>query len=103
MIEVVNIYKQEGRFNVMQTGKHVQTAVMKLDAGQQSSAQPNSHPGSEQMLLVLEGTVTAEINGEQQTLTSGDVVIVPEGAPHRFINDSGERCVTFTSYSPPDY
>ncbi len=36
-------------------------------------------------------------------MKAGDVVIIPPGVKHKFINSGEEPAVTFNVYSPPEY
>lgn len=77
--------------------------MMRLGPGRSSGPKGNEHPSSEQVLLVLEGEVMAEIGGERATLRKGDVVIVPAGAAHRFVNHGASAALTLNVYAPPAY
>lgn len=90
-------------FSVLQTSERLQSAMMTLQPGQSSGQAGNEHPESEQLLLVLEGEVEAEIGGERATLQAGDVVIVPQRAEHIFRNTGSVPAVTFNVYGPPAY
>ena len=57
---------------------------MNLAPGEASGDRPEAHRGSDQVLLVLEGEVMAEVAEEKARLRQGDVVIVPAGVDHRF-------------------
>jgi mannose-6-phosphate isomerase-like protein (cupin superfamily) len=98
-----NIGSAKRGFGVLQTGRAVQTAVMTLAPGEASGDYGNEHPKSEQVLLVLEGRLVAEIGGRRHTMKQGDVVVVPRAVPHRFRNASSRRAVTFSVYAPPAY
>ena len=76
---------------------------MTLAPGQDSGPKGNEHPDSEQVLLVLDGEVTAQIGDERHKLTRGQSVIVPLGASHRFVNKGTAPAVTFNVYAPPAY
>jgi mannose-6-phosphate isomerase-like protein (cupin superfamily) len=76
---------------------------MNLPPGEASGEKAESHPESDQVLLVLEGEVIAEIAEEKTRLRKGDVVIVPVGTPHRFANEGTEPASTFSVYAPPAY
>jgi mannose-6-phosphate isomerase-like protein (cupin superfamily) len=102
-MKIQNIREHQHFFEVLQTAKASQTAIMVLRPGQESGEKGNEHPKSEQVLFVVDGTVEAEINDERATLQSGDVVIVPAKAAHRFWNDSDAAAVTFNVYTPPAY
>lgn len=103
VMDVTNTDEADDWFSVLQTGKKVQTALMTLAPGQSSGEEAEAHKKSEQVLLVLEGEVQAEIEGEKRLMQRGDVVLIPSGARHKFSNLSRKRCVTFNTYSPPEY
>jgi mannose-6-phosphate isomerase-like protein (cupin superfamily) len=98
-----NINKATGSFEILQATEHSQTAVMRLNAGEASSDQLNTHPKSDQILMVIAGELTAEIEGEKSTMNTGDVVIVPAGAKHRFTNSGSSPALAFSAYAPPAY
>ncbi|HWB58192.1 MAG TPA: cupin domain-containing protein [Chthoniobacteraceae bacterium] len=100
---VNNILKPHSGFEILQTTLLSQSAVMDLAPGESSSKEPNSHPLSDQTVVVLQGMVSAEIDGKKLILHKGDSVTVPAGARHRFVNISGELVTTFNVYSPPAY
>ena len=56
---------------------------MTLKAGGHSSEETNVHEKSDQVLLVMEGQVHAEIGKEKRTLRAGDVCLIPAGTPHQ--------------------
>jgi len=102
-MKLCNIRDSGEFFRVLLTSKKSQVATMTLAPGKSSGPKGNEHPKSEQVLFVVEGEVLAEIGGEKQTLRKGDVVIVPEGADHRFVNHGGSTAVTLNLYAPPAY
>ena len=98
-----NIDKVADGFGVLENGQQLQTAVMVLDSGEESGPLGNEHPDSEQVLYVVDGLVEGEIDGKHFSMTTGDSVIVPPGAAHRFVNRSMDRAVTFNVYAPKAY
>jgi mannose-6-phosphate isomerase-like protein (cupin superfamily) len=90
-------------FKVLQTSRKSQTAIMTLAPGESSGPKGNEHPKSEQTLLVLEGEILADIGSKKRTLRKGDIVIVPPGVEHRFVNHGGSPAITFNVYAPPAY
>ena len=90
-------------FHVLQTTKQSQLAVMKLEPGQSSGEKGNEHPDSDQVLIVLEGEVIAEVGTQQSRLTRGQAVIVPAGTSHQFRNEGKAPAVTWNVYAPPAY
>ena len=102
-MNVANIHTARQWFEVLQTTKHCQTAVMTLSPSGQSSEEMNVHAKSDQVLLVVEGEVRAEVEGEKRLLKAGDVCVVPAGTKHRFENAGKGRALTFNVYTPPEY
>jgi mannose-6-phosphate isomerase-like protein (cupin superfamily) len=100
---ISNIHDAKHWFEVLQTEEHSQTAVMVLTAGGNSSEEMNVHQKSDQVLLLVEGELHAEVGGVKRTMKAGDSCIVPAGTPHRFENHGKGRAVTFNVYSPPEY
>lgn len=102
-MNVRNIGDAKDWFEVLQTSAQAQTALMTLKPGGASGSEPDAHEKSEQVLLVLEGEVEAEVAGEKRSLGKGDCVIVPAGTPHRFANRSEKVAVAFSVYAPSEY
>ena len=98
-----NINHERSSFAVLENGRQVQTAAMILHSGEESGPLGNEHPRSEQVLYLVEGLLEAEIDGQHFTMSAGDSVIVPNDAPHRFVNRSMDRAVTFNVYAPKAY
>jgi mannose-6-phosphate isomerase-like protein (cupin superfamily) len=98
-----NISDAGSGFDVLSTSERTQTAMMTLAPGESSSEKPNTHKSSDQVLLVLEGELRAEVGDAQMSLGRGDVVIVPAGTLHKFTNRGKAKAVTFNTYSPPEY
>jgi mannose-6-phosphate isomerase-like protein (cupin superfamily) len=102
-MKVKNIRDASNWFEVLQTSKRTQTAMMTLKPGKSSGSEPEGHTESDQVLLVLEGQVEGKIADETVTLREGDVIVIPAGTRHKFSNRSSADAVTFNTYSPPEY
>jgi mannose-6-phosphate isomerase-like protein (cupin superfamily) len=85
---------------VLQSAEGSRTSVVNLSPGEASAEVPNGRPGSDQVLLVLDGEVIAEIEDEKARMQRGDVVIVPDGARRRFRNDTTAPARTLCVYTP---
>lgn len=90
-------------FHLLETTLRLQTATMLLRYGEATGETPEAHPRSDQSVLLIQGTVKAEIGPDQFTLRAGDSVIVPAGVKHRFHNAEREAALAFTVYGPPAY
>ena len=98
-----NVHQFGDWFEVMTETSRSQVAMMRLNPGQASGENPESHPHSDQILLVLEGEVEGEIGGERRVLKKGEFVLVVAGTLHRFVNKGQKTALTFNVYAPPAY
>ena len=90
-------------FEVLQTSKRTQTAVMTLGPGKKTGRQAEAHEKSDQVLLMLSGKLSGVVGPEEVELKKGDVLLIRAGTPHRFRNPGQQRAVTFNVYSLPEY
>jgi mannose-6-phosphate isomerase-like protein (cupin superfamily) len=70
-MNVANVRDASSWFQVLQTTKQSQTAMMTLPAEGQSSEEMNVHEKSDQILLVIEGELNAVVNGQSRVLKQG--------------------------------
>jgi mannose-6-phosphate isomerase-like protein (cupin superfamily) len=102
-MNVTNISEAKEWFEVLQTGERSQTTMMTLAPADATGDKAEAHEKSDQVLLILEGELTGEVSDQRPHLKKGDVIIVPAGAKHRFVNRAKKPAVTFNVYSPPAY
>jgi mannose-6-phosphate isomerase-like protein (cupin superfamily) len=102
-MEIINIGKAREWFEVLQTSERSQTAMMTLEPGDATGARAEAHEKSDQILLMLDGELTGEVGDQHPNLKKGDVIIIPAGVRHRFVNRAAKPAVTFNVYSPPAY
>ena len=102
-MNVRNIGEATAWFEVLQTTKRTQIAMMRLKPGRSSGSHKEGHRSSDQVLLVLEGEVEGEIADDTITLRKGDVIVIPADTKHKFTNRASVDAVTFNTYSPPEY
>src|SRR5205823_10281852 len=102
-MNVTNISDAKEWFEVLQTAERSQTAMMTLAPGDATGQKAEAHKKSDQVLLMLEGELTGEVGDERPHLKKGDVIIIPAGVKHRFVNRAAKPAVTFNVYSPPAY
>ena len=50
------------------------------------------HARDDETLYIIEGELTAVIEGEPRRLTAGETVFLPRGIPHQLMNMSGSPC-----------
>jgi mannose-6-phosphate isomerase-like protein (cupin superfamily) len=85
-MDVTNIEKAKDWFEVLQTGERSQTAIMTLAPGDATGDKAEAHEKSDQVLLILDGELTGEVGDQRPHLKKGDVIIIPAGMKHRFVN-----------------
>jgi mannose-6-phosphate isomerase-like protein (cupin superfamily) len=102
-MNVTNISEAKDWFEVLQTGERSQTAMMTLAPGDATGDKAEAHEKSDQVLLMLDGELTGEVGDERPHLKKGDVIIIPAGVKHRFVNRARKPAVTFNVYSLPAY
>jgi len=54
-------------------------------------------------LTFTSGTGRATIAGKDQDVKAGDLVIVPAGTPHQFVNTGPTPLLLYTVYSPAEH
>lgn len=86
-------------FKILETTDRSQLAVMVLADGEVSGEFGNEHPDSDQIVVVLQGSGRARVRDETVNLQTGDVLVVPAGAPHQVIGPN--RTLNF--YAPVAY
>lgn len=60
----------------------------------------NTHKG-DQLIYVIDGTVTARVSGKEQDLKAGDLLMIPAGALHT-LRTGSEPMFGFTVFAPPE-
>lgn len=56
------------------------------------------HDGSDEIVVLLEGSIDHDVGAETLTLGAGDVLIVPAGIPHRAVNTGETEAVMIVAY-----
>ena len=86
---------------VLWTGRHTQLVVMTIPPGGEIGAEV--HEENDQILTFVSGVGKAYVAGETEDVEPGDVVVVPAGTEHNFVNDGPNPLVLYTVYGPPDH
>ena len=82
------------------TGQHSQVVVMTLQPGEDIGEE--THEG-DQILFFIEGKGEAVLDGEFSPVWPNDMVFVPAGTLHNFINTGGLKLRLVTTYAPPEH
>ena|SRR3989304_5851433 len=87
---------------VVYTGQHTQLVLMCLLPNEDIGME--IHEIVDQFLRIEEGEGKVIMNGKEQTVKDGDVIIVPAGTQHNVVNTSSEKHLKlYTLYSPPHH
>lgn len=57
----------------------------------------------DQILTFTSGTGLAQVGGREQAVKAGDLVIVPAGTRHQFLNTGSTPLLLYTVYSPAEH
>jgi mannose-6-phosphate isomerase-like protein (cupin superfamily) len=86
---------------VLWTGKHTQLVIMTIPPGGEIGEEV--HEDIDQILTFVSGTGEARVGGQKRSVSQGDLVAVPAGRKHNFINTGPNPLVLYTVYGPPEH
>jgi len=82
---------------------HLEVFAGELDVGGSTGEQPYAHGDSEELFVVVSGTVQLELGGELFELGRGDSIDYRSSTPHRVSNTGQELAEVMWIVSPPSY
>ena len=85
---------------VLWTGKHTQLVVMTIPPGGEIGEEVHE---VDQILTFVSGVGKAVVSGETRNVAQGDLVVVPAGRKHNFVNAGPNPMVLYTVYGPPEH
>ena len=83
------------------TGPHSQVVLMSVEPG--SEIGEEVHDDVDQVLVFVEGTGEAVLEGQASGVEPGSLVFVPAGTRHNFVNRGDTALKLYTVYSPPEH
>ena len=83
------------------TGPHSQVVVMALQPGEEIGEEV--HEDADQILLFVEGTGEAILDGAHHAVSAEQLVLVPGGTRHNFVNTGDGPLRLVTIYAPPEH
>ena len=86
---------------VLWTGEHSQLVIMTIPPGGEIGEEV--HEDVDQILTFVSGTGKAIISGSEKVVAQGDLVVVPAGKKHNFLNEGPNPLVLYTVYGPPEH
>lgn len=86
---------------VLYTDERLQLVVMSLIAGEEIGEEVHD---KDQFLRVEEGEGKAILDGKEEMISDGSVIIVPAGVRHNIVNTStSDAMKLYTLYVPPEH
>jgi mannose-6-phosphate isomerase-like protein (cupin superfamily) len=86
---------------VLWTGAHTQLVVMTIPPGGEIGEEV--HETNDQLLTFISGVGEAMVDDERRQVVAGDLVVVPAGHKHNFVNTGPQPLVLYTVYGPPEH
>jgi mannose-6-phosphate isomerase-like protein (cupin superfamily) len=85
---------------VLWTGEHTQLVIMTIPPGGEIGEEVHE---VDQILTFVSGTAQAIVGGQKKNVAQGDLVVVPAGKKHNFVNNGVNPLVLYTVYGPPEH
>jgi transcriptional regulator with XRE-family HTH domain len=82
---------------------HLEVFAGELEVDGSTGAEPYAHGDSEELFVVLSGTVQLELGGELFDLEPGDSIDYRSSTPHRVSNTGQDLAEVMWIISPPSY
>jgi len=82
---------------------HLEVFAGELEVDGSTGAEPYAHGDSEELFVVLSGTVQLELGGELFELEPGDSIDYRSSTPHRVSNTGQDLAEVMWIISPPSY
>jgi mannose-6-phosphate isomerase-like protein (cupin superfamily) len=99
---IATVAEQSADFRrVLWTGDHAQLVIMTIPPGGEIGEEV--HEDTDQILTFVSGTGEAVVAGETRKVVQGDLVAVPAGPRHNFLNTGANPLVLYTVYAPPEH
>lgn len=86
---------------VVHTGQKSQLVLMSIPPGGEIGAEVHAHV--EQTLVVVSGTGKSILDGVEQPMNTGDVLVVTPGINHNIINTGQVPLKLYTVYAPANH
>ena len=100
--DIRRLARENGDFRrEVMTGPHSQVVLMSVEPG--SEIGEEVHDDVDQVLVFVEGTGEAVVDGDASGVEPGDLVFVPAGTLHNFLNRGDTPLKLYTVYSPPEH
>ena len=101
-IDIVRLARDNDAFRrEVATGEHSQVVVMTIPPGEEIGEEV--HEENDQLLVFVDGEGEAVLDGRSSTVGPNDLVLVPAGTRHNFVNKGDSPLRLVTVYAPPEH
>ena len=101
-IDIVQLARGNDAFRrEIATGEHSQIVAMTIPPGGEIGEEV--HEDVDQILTFVSGTGKAIVSGSEKNVAQGDLVVVPAGKKHNFVNTGPNPLILYTVYGPPEH
>ena len=101
-IDIVKLARSNDAFRrEIATGEHSQVVAMTIPVGGEIGEEV--HEENDQLLVFVDGEGEAVLDGKTSAVTPNDLVLVPAGTRHNFINKGDSPLRLVTVYAPPEH
>jgi mannose-6-phosphate isomerase-like protein (cupin superfamily) len=101
-IDIVQLARSNDAFRrEIATGEHSQIVAMTIPPGGEIGEEV--HQENDQLLVFVDGQADAVLEGKTTQVTPNDLVMVPAGTRHNFINTGSSPLRLVTVYAPPEH
>jgi mannose-6-phosphate isomerase-like protein (cupin superfamily) len=101
-VDIVKLARSNDAFRrEIATGEHSQVVAMTIPAGEEIGEEVHSE--NDLLLVFVDGQAEAVLDGRSSTVGPNDLVLVPAGTRHNFINTGDGPLRLVTVYAPPEH
>jgi transcriptional regulator with XRE-family HTH domain len=86
-----------------QAVEHMEVLYTVIEVGGSTGLQAYAHGDSDELVVVISGSVKLELGEEFFHLEEGDSILYRSSETHRILNDGSEPCQLMWVISPPSY
>lgn len=99
--DIINMAKENANFRKeVKTAHNSQVVLMSIEPSESIGEEIHK---VDQILFFVSGNAQGIINGKKFDIKPNELVFVPAGALHNFINKGTEPLKLFTIYAPPEH
>jgi mannose-6-phosphate isomerase-like protein (cupin superfamily) len=101
-LDIIQLARSNDAFRrEVATGEHSQIVVMTIPPGEEIGEEV--HRENDQLLVFVDGHADAVLDGKTTRVGPNDLVLVPAGTVHNFINAGEIPLRLVTVYAPPEH